>query len=80
MEISLCAFLRGLKKCAELFRTVTGFALNEISINMLEVIEKRMLNGRKYLWRIDNARLPIIVPAAFKQEEMLEETCEKAIP
>jgi hypothetical protein len=51
-------------------------------IHVAEGIEKRtrMLNRRKHLWRIDNARLPIIVPADLLQREMLEETFEKAIP
>jgi hypothetical protein len=80
MEISLFAFLRGLKKCAFFFRPVTGFAHNEISRKVLEVIEKCKLNRRKHFWKIDNVRLLSIVPAALKQEEMLEETCEKVIP
>jgi len=86
MEISLFTLLRGLKKCAEFSRSVTRFAHNEISRKVLEIIhvaegiEKRKLNRRTHLWRIDNARLPSIVPEGLKQKEMLEETFEEAIP
>jgi hypothetical protein len=65
---------------------VTKIAHNEISRKVLEIIhvaegsEKRMLNRRMHLWRIDNARLPSIVPVGLKQKEMLEETFEKGIP
>ena len=83
MVISLFALLRGLKKCAGFFRTVIRFTRNAISrkaleiIHVAECIEKRMLNRRTHLWRIDNARLPSIVPARVKQKEMLEETLKR---
>jgi hypothetical protein len=74
MEISLFAFLRGLKEYGVLFRSMTRFAHNEISRKVLEfiyvaeVIDKRMLNRRTHLWRIGNPRLPNIVPAGLKQK------------
>jgi len=73
MEISLFAFLRGLKKYAVLFKSMIRFAHKEISrkvqefIHVAEGIDKRTLNRRTQLWRIDNARLPSIVPEGLKQ-------------
>jgi hypothetical protein len=73
-EISLYAFLRGLKEYAVLFKSIIRFAHNEISrkvqefIHVAEGIDKRMLNRRTHLWRIDNARLPSIVPAGLNQK------------
>ena len=65
---------------------VTGYARGEISrktlenIHVADDIQKRMLNRRTHLQKIDNARLPTIVPAGLEQEETLEETCLKIIP
>jgi len=77
MKISLFALLMGLEECAGFSRSVTSFALNEIRRKVLEIIhvaegiEKRMLNRRTHLWKMDNARLPSIVRAGLKQNEVL---------
>jgi len=76
MERSLFALLSSLKECAGFFRSLPRFADNEINKKVLEIIhvaegiEKRMLNRRRHLWRIENARLPIIVPAGLLQREI----------